>query len=247
MRIVHSFLLLAFCLSAGAPAYAQGYQIQPMLATIQPSGPDSRLTLLIKNTGEVPITLEILPFRATVDEAGMPKRSPEDDDLLVYPAQTAIPPNREQTVQIRYIGDAAFTDARMYGVRVAQLPVDFRTGAASEQANAQADVKMSFNFLSHIIVSPPSAKAEVSVEVLGRSVEGGLALRLHNPGAGIAVLNSARWTFTDAGGKSVELDTDHILLGDFSALMPRQDRLASVAAKDVTGLVGAITSKVEIP
>jgi len=36
-------------------------------------------------------------------------------------------------------------------------------------------------------------------------------------------------------------------LGDFSALLPRQDRLASVAAKDVPGLTGTITSTVKIP
>lgn len=248
MQIAHSYLISALCITAIAPsAHAQGYQIQPMLATIQPSGPDSRLTLSIKNTGEVPIMLEIIPFRATVNEAGTPTRTPEDKDLLVYPAQTAIPPSREQTVQIRYIGDAALTDARMYGVRVAQLPVDFRTGAASGQTNAQADVKVSFNFLSHIIVSPPAAKSDVVVEVTGRGPDGALVLRLRNPGTGIAVLNSARWTFADASGKSIELDTDHVLLGDFSALLPRQDRLASVAAKDVPGLTGTITSTVKIP
>lgn len=248
MRITYSLSAAAFCLmTIVQPAYAQGYQIQPMLATIRPSGPDSRLTLSIKNTGEVPIMLEMIPFRASVDEAGTPTRAPEDKDLLVYPAQTAIPPGREQTVQIRYIGDAALGEARMYGVRVAQLPIDFRTGAAGGQANAQADVKVSFNFLSHIIVSPPSAKYDVAVEVLEHKPDGSLALRLRNPGTGIAVLNSARWTFADASGKSVELDTDHIQLGDFSALLPRQDRLASVAAKDVSGLIGPITSKLEIP
>lgn len=248
MRIAPTLVLAALCSAATIPsAFAQGYQIQPMLATIRPSGADSRLTLLIKNTGEVPIMLEMIPFRATVDEVGKPTRAPEDKDLLVYPAQTAIPPGREQTVQIRYIGDAALAEARMYGVRVAQLPVDFRTGAAGTKGSAQADVKVSFNFLSHIIVSPESAKPEVAVEVVERKPDGSLALRLRNPGAGIAVLNSAQWTFADASGNNVKLDTDHVQLGDFSALLPRQDRLASVAAKDVPGLTGPITSKIEIP
>jgi P pilus assembly chaperone PapD len=248
MRIAYSLWAAAISLLAIAqPAHAQGYQIQPMLATIRPTGPDSRLTLSIKNTGEVPIMLEMIPFRASVNETGTPTRVPEDKDLLVYPAQTAIPPGREQTVQIRYIGDAALAEARMYGVRVAQLPIDFRTGAAKGGANAQADVKVSFNFLSHIIVSPESARSDIVVEVVEHKADGGLALRLRNPGTGIAVLNSARWTFTDASGKSVELDTDHVQLGDFSALLPHQDRLASVAAKDVPGLTGTITSKLEIP
>lgn len=248
MRIFDHLVAAAFGLAAFVqPVHAQGYQIQPMLATIRPSGPDSNMTLLIKNTGEVPITLEMIPFRATVDDAGKPTRAPEDKDLLVYPAQTAIPPGREQTVQIRYIGDAQLTEARMYGVRVAQLPVDFRSGATAANSSTQADVKLSFNFLSHIIVSPAAATVDVSVEVLEHKPDGSLALRLKNAGTGIAVLNSAKWTFADSGGKSVELDTDHVKLGDFSALLPGQFRLASVAAKDVPGLAGTITSKLKIP
>lgn len=243
----HALIALAPLLVIAQPAHAQGYQIQPMLTTITPSGPDSRLTLLVKNTGDVPITLEMIPFIASVDDRGNPTRQPEDKDFLVYPAQTAIDPGKEQSVQIRYIGDAALTEARMYGVRVAQLPVDFRTGAANAGSTADADVKVSFNFLSHIIVSPTAAKPVVQIDVLSQKADGGLDLRLRNTGSGIAVLNSARWTFADSAGKTIKLDTDHIQLGDFSALMPHQDRFAAVAGKDVAGLSGTITPTLEIP
>src|SRR5690606_13046791 len=83
MRIAYSLWAAAISLLAIAqPAHAQGYQIQPMLATIRPTGPDSQLTLSIKNTGEVPIMLEMIPFRASVNGTGTPTRVPEDKDLL---------------------------------------------------------------------------------------------------------------------------------------------------------------------
>lgn len=233
--------------SLATVAFAQGYQIQPMLTTISPSGPDSRTTILIKNTGEVPITLELSPFIASVDVKGIPTRKNEDKDFLIYPAQTLIPSGKEQTVQVRYIGDAALSEARMYGVLISQLPVDFAKGSTGGDGGASADIKVSFNFLSHIIVSPTSAKPLVQIQALQKNADGSLPLRLRNDGSGIAVLNSARWTLVDADGKQVDLVTDDVQMGDFSVLLPHQDREALVKADLVSTLNGAITPKIEIP
>lgn len=228
-----------------APCQSQGYQVQPMLATLEPAGSKARLTMLIKNTGAVPITLEMFPFRATVDEAGTPTRLDEEKDLLVYPIQTAIPPGKEQTVQVRYVGDASFTQARMYGVRVSQLPVDFKAGTVGA-ASASTDIKVSFNFLSHIIVSPSAAKAVLSVEDAGRDAQGNLLVRAVNSGDGIAVLNTAHLQLVDASGKHVVVASDQMSAGSFSAFMPKQTRRVSVASKALAGLSGPIKSTIEI-
>lgn len=230
-----------------ASAFAQGYQVQPMLATIAPSGPESRLSMSIKNTGAVPITLELTPFRATVDEAGTPTRVDEEKDVLIYPAQTAIEPGKEQTVQVRYIGDPALAEARMYGVRVSQLPVSapgFTPGTST--SGASSDVKVSFNFLSHIIVSPDTARPAITVEDAGRDANGDLILRITNAGAGIAVLSAADFKLTDAAGKSVTLTPEDLKIGDFSAFLPRQTRRATVSATDLAGLVGTITPTISV-
>ncbi|MDB5702769.1 MAG: hypothetical protein JWL66_2968 [Sphingomonadales bacterium] len=231
--------LLVGGLLATTSAYAQGYQVQPMLATIAPSGSGARLTLSVKNSGAVPITLELIAFRATVDEAGTPTRTDETKDLMVYPDQTLIGPGKEQTVQVRYIGDPALIDARMYGVRVAQLPIDFNSGAVGKEGGSTT-VKVSFNFLSHIIVAPPTALPILSVSSAERAPSGDLKLVFVNSGSGIAVLNDTKLTLTDTAGKSVTVDSSHIDLGKFSALMPKQSRQVTVAAKDIASLSGAI-------
>jgi P pilus assembly chaperone PapD len=220
---------------------AQGYQVQPMLATIAPSGPNSRLTMTIRNSGAVPVTLELTPFRATVDEAGTPTRIDEEKDVLIYPAQTSIEPGKEQTVQVRYIGSQALTEARMYGVRVSQLPISAAGFVPNGSASGvSSDVKMSFNFLSHIIVSPENAKATMTVEDAGRAPNGDLMLRIRNSGTGIAVLNATDFTVTDSTGKAVTVAPDDLKIGNFSAFMPGQSRTGTIAAKDLTGLVGPI-------
>jgi fimbrial chaperone protein len=235
---------LFFSIVPGA-AQAQGYQVQPMLATIAPSGSDSHLTMSIKNTGAVTITLELIPFRATVDDNGTPKRIDEEADVLVYPAQSAIEPGKEQAVQIRYIGEPALTEARMYGVRVSQLPVSAPgyTGTANAGSTA-SDVKVSFNFLSHIIVSPVAVKA--AIQETAREPNGDLVLRITNSGNGIAVLNASEFTLTDSTGKTMTLAADDLHFGDFSAFMPNQTRRATVSAKKLAGLVGMITPKLTV-
>jgi fimbrial chaperone protein len=239
MKAVRNFALLAGALVAPFAAFAQGYQVQPMLATITPSGSGARLALSLKNSGAVPITLELIPFRATVDDAGTPTRTDETKDLMVYPDQTIIPPGKEQTVQVRYIGDPALLEARMYGVRVAQLPIDFK-GTGVAKGGSTTSVMVSFNFLSHIIVTPATAVPVVTVSSDERAPAGDLKLLFLNSGKGIAILNDSKLTLTDAEGKSVTVDSSHIDIGKFSALMPNQSRRATIAAKDIASLSGAI-------
>lgn len=217
---------------------AQGYQVQPMVATIEPSGANARLTMSIKNTGAVPITLEMTPFRATADEAGTPTRVDEEKDILLFPPQAVLGPGKEQAVQVRYIGDPSLAEARMYGVRVSQLPVTAQGMAGS--SGAASDVKVSFNFLSHIVVSPAAARPAVQVEDAGRAPNGDLLLRITNTGPGIAILGTSQLKLADGAGKTVTLDPDRLKAGDFGALMPRQARRGLVASKDVAGLVGPI-------
>lgn len=240
MKTLRAALVAACALSASLPASlsAQGYQVQPMLTTIEPSGANARVTMAIRNTGAVPITLELTPFRATVDEAGTPIRADEDKDILVFPPQAIVEPGKEQAVQIRYVGSPTLTDARMYGVRVSQLPVT--ANGLTGSSGAAADVQVSFNFLSHIVVSPRAAQPALSAENTGRAANGDLMLRISNTGPGIAILGTTSFKLADTAGKTVTLAADQVKAGDFGALLPRQTRLATIASKNLGGLVGTV-------
>ena len=235
------------CLLAPVTGFAQGYQVQPMLATIAPTGAKAHLTMAIKNSGAVPITLELTAFRATTDSTGKPTRVDEDKDMLVYPAQTSIAPGKEQTVQVRYIGDASLSEARMYGVRVSQLAVAAPgVTLATSASGAASDVKVSFNFLSHIIVSPDTAKPAITAVDSGRAPNGDLLLKINNTGTGIAILSATDFKLTDTAGKTVTVAPDDLDVGGFSAFMPNQSRDARVLAKNLNGLVGTIKPTITV-
>ncbi|UYY57088.1 fimbria/pilus periplasmic chaperone [Sphingomonas sp. S2-65] len=220
------------------PCAAQGYQVQPMIATMTPSGSGAATRISVRNTGSVPVTLEFEPFRVSVDLQGTPTRSAEENDLLVFPPQTVVQPGAEQAVQVRYVGDASLTEARMYGVRISQVPINFGGGVSN--SGASADVRMSFNFLTHLIISPESAKSAVEVAEVGRSNTGEVTLTLLNSGNGVAVLNNVKWRITDAAGQAVELATEKVDVGNFSALMPKQQRRVRIPPSETAQLAGPV-------
>lgn len=226
--------MLAVAAFSASAASAQGYQVQPMLTDIPPSGAQSTVRLAIKNTGSVPITLEMEPFRATVSDAGVTTRTPEEKDLLVFPPQTVVQPGKEQAVQVRYIGDAALNEARIYGVRVSQLPIDF--GGATSESGAKADVKMGINFLSHIVVSPPGARSSVKVADVAGRPDGSVGMTVRNDGNAVVLLSDVTWKVQDGSGKSVELAPDKVVVGEFAALLPNQSRTASIPAAALPGM-----------
>lgn len=242
------FALRAALFSAlcGGPAHAQGYQVQPMLATLAPSGSGASVRMTLKNTGAIPITLELEPFRVSVDQAGIPTRAPEEKDLLVFPPQTILPPGKEQVVQVRYVGDPALTEARAYGVRVNQLPVTFSQGAAAS-TGAGTDLKMSFSFLSHLFVTPAGASAKIDVTSADKAPDGTVKMSVVNRGNAVLVLNDAVWVVEDGAGHKAEVPNADVSLGDFSALLPGQQRTAIVAAKDAAALQGSLHAAVRLP
>lgn len=231
----------------GAPmrSAAQGYQVQPMIATMTPSGSGAATRISVRNTGSVPITLEFEPFRVAVDELGTPTRSPEEADLLVFPPQTVVQPGAEQAVQVRYVGEAALREARVYGVRISQVPINFGTGVSN--TGASADVRMSFNFLTHLIVSPESARSQVAVVNVDRSAGGEVTMTVRNEGDGVAVLNNIKWRVSDSAGQSVELATEKLDVGNFSALMPRQERRIRIPPAETTKLAGPVQVALQAP
>jgi P pilus assembly chaperone PapD len=234
IRLIPATLAVsAGLLLAVAPAAAQSYQVQPMLSSLKPSGPEAVQRISIKNTGSVPITIEVEPFRAVHDDAGAPTRTPELKDIIAFPPQAVVPPGREQQVQVRYVGPPDITEARIYGVKVAQLPVDF--GGASG-SGASTDVKLSFSFLSHLLVNPANARADAVISSPTASSNGDLAFTVRNGGNAILVLNGARWTLTDSSGKTVSLGSDQVATGDFGALLPNRERPATIKAGQVAGL-----------
>ncbi len=235
-------LAAAACLASSTPSLA--HEVQPMIAKVTPSGAGASFRLMIRNTEPTPITLEITPYRVTVDEAGTPTRSPDDADIVLFPPQTIVPPAGEQAIQIRYIGDPAITEGRLYAIVVSQLPVDFTT--MNDTQASQTQVKIGFDFVSHVVVQPPTARAVLDISAVTRQGNGDLNFLVRNTGDGVALVRDAEWSLTSSGGQPLIVDSDNIELGAFGAIMPGGQRAITITAANAPGMTGDVTAAIKL-
>lgn len=234
-------LAAAATLALALSVPAEAIDVTPMVTRLTPQQAAAGYRLSVKNTSATPITIELTPFRMTLDENGMRTLVEEKDDLLLFPPQSIIPPNREQVVQIRYVGDQQISEPRMYLVRTAQLPVRL---AADESTPVGAEVQVAFNVNTHLFVSPPGVGPQVTVTETKRAPNGDVLVTVRNDGRGIAHLRTARYAVTGAGGVSVEVDGTKVELGEVSAVQAGAVRHLRIPASQLGGLSGEVTATV---
>ena len=210
-----------------------------MISTVTPSGSGASFRLMIRNTDAMPITLEIDPYRVTVDDQGNATRTPEDADIILFPPQTIVQPGGEQAIQVRYIGDPALTEGRLYAIVVGQLPVDFTKVTNNDSSETQ--VKIGFNFVSHMVVQPRTTRAELVISPATREANGDLKFEVSNTGAGVAMLRTADWTLS-SGGQTLAVPSDSIDFGAFGAMLPGGRRSMTIAAANAPGMTGNVTA-----
>ncbi len=230
--------LVAAALIAGSPGgrVAEAHEVQPMIVTVAPRGSDAGYRLVIRNTDPQPITLEINPMRVSVDDAGQATRTEASSDVLAYPAQVVVQPGQSQIIQVRYVGDGDLTEARMYALVVSQLPIDFTTVNAEDGASTA--IKIGFDFVSHMIVAPTSARGELTLSPVTRLTNGDLSFELINGGRGVALLRDASWSVSDSAGQTRDLTSDQVGFGAFGAILPDGRRTVTIPAAQTSGLTG---------
>ena len=215
-----------------------------MIATVTPSGTGANYRLMIRNTNAMPITLEITPYRVMVDDEGSVTRTPEEADVILFPPQTVVAPSKEQAIQVRYVGDPTVTEGRIYAIVVGQLPVDFSTVTNADASTTQ--VKIGFDFVSHMIVQPAGAKPVLTMDAVRRSDQNDLVLDITNTGNGVAMLRTADWVVTGSDGSRIEVPSDDIAFGTFGAILPGGKRTVTIPAAELAGLAGEPTVTVEL-
>ena len=229
----------ALILSLGAPGDGRTMDVSPMVAKITPTGSASSYRLTVRNDSAAAATVEIEVYRMLVDETGARSLTPEDNDIVVFPVQSVIPPNREQVVQVRYLGEAG-GEGRMYLVRAAQLPINMQTTTAD--GDAGADVKVAFTINTYVFVAPASARAAVEVTSVSRASNGDVLLSARNTGTGFAHLREARFTLTTSDGKAHVVPAAEVDVGEVSVIAggaTRQIRIPAALAASATGDVTA--------
>lgn len=227
-------------LASGAPSDVRAMDVSPMVAKITPSGGGSSYRLTVRNDSAAPATVEIEVYRMQVDGNGARSLTPEDNDIVAFPVQSVIPPNREQVVQVRYLGEAT-DEGRMYLVRAAQLPIDMQ---AATGGDAGADIKVAFTINTYVFVAPASARAAVEVTSVSRAPNGDVLLAARNTGTGFAHLREARFVLTTADGKAHEAPAADVDVGEVSVMAGGATRQIRIPAALIAGVNGDVTASI---
>lgn len=240
-RLTAALAAAAMFVASATPS--QALDVSPMIAKLTPSGSGSSYRLTVRNSSASAATVEVEVYRMAVDETGARTLTPEDEDIAVFPLQSVIPANREQVVQVRYVGEAT-EEGRMYMVRIAQLPINMQTVTAD--GGAGADVKVAFTINTYAFVAPASARAAIEVSALSREDDGDIVLTARNTGTGFAYLREATYTLTSPDGDVVQVPAAGVDVGVVSVMPGGSTRQIRIPASLTGGASGDVSAAIAL-
>jgi fimbrial chaperone protein len=188
----------------GTVASSAGVRVQPMSYDLQVSGRGATQDLRVENTSATPVPVEIRVERREVLPDGTDRRTPADDDFIIFPPQGIVPANGFQTFRVQYVGDPRIAQTRLYLITVAQTPVSAADGQST-------GIQLVFNIGTLAAVSPAGAAARLSVtEVRPATEPNKIAVTVRNDGSRYARLLNGTWTLTSGDGRSENLEGEKL-------------------------------------
>lgn len=222
-RFCRSLALAALIGLVLPPVPAGAYQVAPMIYDLKPSGSEAATIIRVRNDGDKPLTIELDAERRSFDENGVEKRTPADDDFVLFPLQAIVQPGKTQAVRVQYVGKADLTRSETYLVTVRQVPVSLAD-------RKESGVQMVFNFSTMATIVPEGAKPDV--QLVSATREGkDMVLRLRNSGTRYANIGAAKVT---VGGQAVK-DEDWRKALRTVWLLPGMDRVVRIPDAPATG------------
>ena len=226
--------LLAFSiLTFGFVAPAHAYKVSPLVMTLEPTGDGSKEDVIITNTHDYPLTLEVTATERSVASDGRETEIDASDDWIIFPPLAIIEPGKQQRVRVQYAG-GVLEQSKAYRIIVSQVAVDDGSGASK--------VGFNYKFKAAAYVTPKDARFEIETVSI-KPASGGYTIELHNKGNRHAVLSTGTWEAKDSSGKSAPLAMAMTKLKDDPLIAPGGKRIVFVPStllgglSDLSGLV----------
>ena len=183
-------------------SYSHAYQVQPLVAEMLATGPKSQLSMRVNNTGNDPVSIEILPTIISVMNDGAEKRTPAESDILVLPVTAVISPGKSQSFVVKYIGEPDLDHSKTYRISFIQTNIDL--GDENETG-----IGLGVNFHPLISVIPKGAKPHLKIIDQKLSPENS-SVTIKNTGNRYARLSKTEWVVSDKSGKRYTLAGDSL-------------------------------------
>ncbi len=209
--------LLASLTVLTLPIPATATTVSPVVLDLQTSGRAVVANIAVTNNGARPLTMEAvtIPLKATPTGFTPVEGANGDEDLLVTPPSSLIPPGKTQTFRVQWIGDPELSSSKHYYVGINQLPVKMPEG--------QSAVQIIYNFNVLVSVSSPDHKPLINiVSVVPASASDGkpvAAITVQNSGEAHGYISQHKIKLTETSAAGAELLSKTISGSEFQQLV----------------------------
>jgi fimbrial chaperone protein len=148
-----ALILLAAMFAALTPAFS--YDMKPIVIQLSPTGAAATQSVVLTNTHDVPIAIEVRAYTRAQNPDGTENRTPEEDDLIITPPQMVIAPKASQSFKVRWIGDPAPDKELAFRLVSNQLPIKFRD---DKRGDISVNVSMNYRYEAALYVVPPQSR-----------------------------------------------------------------------------------------
>jgi fimbrial chaperone protein len=214
---------------------AQAFQFSPISKVLTPSGAKRRHEFKVTNEGGDPIAVEFTIRKRAMDEKGEDIMAAEEDDqFIIYPAQTIVGGGKSKRIRVEWIGDPDIDVEQSYRIIAEQVPVDLEKRTGDQGANVQVMLK----YVGSLYVRSEGMKSQVLVRAARvETVEGKkvLTLETENVGARHTILKDP---VINLGGGVELVKEDLVGLAD-NNILARTKRTFSIPLPAKLGALGA--------
>jgi len=169
---------------------AHSYDMKPIIIQLSPTGSGATQSVILTNTHDVPIAIEVRAYTRVQNPDGTETRNPEDDDLIITPPQMVIAPKASQSFKVRWVGDPAPDKELAFRLISNQLPIKFET---EKKGDVSVNVSMNYRYEAALYIVPPQSKPSARLTgiapVKDKNGKTWLEIKILSDGTRRAILN----------------------------------------------------------
>ena len=174
------------------------YEVEPMIAEIQATSGNNRVTYRVANPSETTLPLEVEVYKRSFDENQV-EQLVETDDIIVLPPQIEVAAQSYQVFRAQFIGDPRLAETQSYRIVFKQLPL-------KSEPNGEPEINMVFNFATLLFVNPQQGIEDLQQQLDCDNTDKECELVLTNNGNQVVNLNGSQLIINANGERAVDMD-----------------------------------------
>lgn len=240
LSLAAAICCLALALKA-APALA--LSVSPLVVDLSAAGRDARGAVTVLNDSNAQVPVELKVFRLELGLDGEAKRTPADEDFVIFPPQAILKPGARQVFRLQWAGDPDIAKSQSYMLTVNQVPVKL--------PNSESGVQVVFNFGVIVNVAPLAGTAELAAVRTDLMPDdkgvGRPAVTVENRGQKHAYIADASLTLAGEGWKRSIAPAEMKELVGLGLVMPGSTRRFLLPIDLPEGAGGALKASISMP